>query len=80
MTTANPNRRAMLALLVLSGLIISLGMGLRQSLGLFMRPITLDVGVSAATFGFSLAFRISSGALRSPLSARSRTGTARARC
>jgi predicted MFS family arabinose efflux permease len=51
------NRRAMLALLVLSGLIISLGMGLRQSLGLFMRPITLDVGVSAATFGFSLALQ-----------------------
>jgi predicted MFS family arabinose efflux permease len=51
------NRRAMIALLVLSGLIISLGMGLRQSLGLFMRPITLDVGVSAATFGFSLALQ-----------------------
>jgi predicted MFS family arabinose efflux permease len=57
MTTASSNRRAMLALLVLSGLIISLGMGLRQSLGLFMRPITLDVGVSAATFGFSLALQ-----------------------
>jgi predicted MFS family arabinose efflux permease len=54
---ATTNRRAMLALLILSGLIISLGMGLRQSLGLFMRPITLDVGVSAATFGFSLALQ-----------------------
>ena len=57
MTTANPNRRAMLALLILSGLIISLCMGLRQSLGLFMRPMTLDIGVSAATFGFSLALQ-----------------------
>jgi len=52
-----PNRRAMLALLILSGLIISLCMGLRQSLGLFMRPMTVDIGVSAATFGFSLALQ-----------------------
>jgi predicted MFS family arabinose efflux permease len=52
-----PNRRAMLALLILSGLIISLCMGLRQSLGLFMRPLTVDIGVSAATFGFSLALQ-----------------------
>jgi predicted MFS family arabinose efflux permease len=51
------NRRALLALLLLSGLIISLCMGLRQSLGLFMRPLTLDLGVSAATFGFSLALQ-----------------------
>src|SRR2546430_412495 len=51
-----PNqRRAMLVLLVLSGLIISLCMGLRQSLGLFMRPMTLELGISAATFGFAIA-------------------------
>jgi predicted MFS family arabinose efflux permease len=51
------NRRAMLLLIVLSGLIISLCMGLRQSLGLFMRPMTLDLGISAATFGFSIALQ-----------------------
>ncbi len=51
------NRRAMLILIVLSGLIISLCMGLRQSLGLFMRPMTLDLGISAATFGFSIALQ-----------------------
>jgi predicted MFS family arabinose efflux permease len=56
-SSAVTNRRLMLALLVLSGIIISVGMGLRQSLGLFMRPMTLDVGVSAATFGFSLALQ-----------------------
>jgi predicted MFS family arabinose efflux permease len=50
-------RPALLALLVLSGAIISLCMGLRQSLGLFMRPVTLDLGVSAATFGFSIALQ-----------------------
>lgn len=32
-------------------------MGLRQSLGLFLRPLTLDLGVSAATFGFSIALQ-----------------------
>ena len=55
--TAPASRRSMLVLLVLSGLIISLCMGLRQSLGLFMRPITLDLGVSAAAFSFSLALQ-----------------------
>src|ERR1044072_590174 len=51
------NRRAMLLLIFLSGLIISLCMGLRQSLGLYMRPMTLDLGISAATFGFAIALQ-----------------------
>jgi predicted MFS family arabinose efflux permease len=51
------NRRSMLVLLLLSGAIISLCMGLRQSLGLFMRPMTTDLGISVATFGFSIALQ-----------------------
>src|SRR5436853_1156004 len=51
------HRRAMLLFLVMSGLIISLCMGLRKSLGLFMRPMTLDFGISAATFGFAIALQ-----------------------
>jgi len=51
------NRRAMLLLIVLSGLIISICMGMRQSLGLFMSPMTLDLGISAATFGFAIALQ-----------------------
>src|SRR6266850_1086464 len=51
------NRRAMLLLILLSGLIISLCMGLRQSLGLFMRPMTVDLGISAASFGFAIALQ-----------------------
>src|SRR3977135_1793342 len=51
------DRRAMLVLIVLSGLIISLCMGMRQSLGLFMRPMAVDLGISAATFGFSIALQ-----------------------
>ena len=55
--TSTGNRRAFIVLLVLSGAIISICMGLRQSLGLFMRPMALDVGVSAATFGFAIALQ-----------------------
>jgi predicted MFS family arabinose efflux permease len=32
-------------------------MGLRQSLGLFMRPIGADLGITAAAFGFSIALQ-----------------------
>jgi len=52
-----PSRRSTLALLLLSGAIISICMGLRQSLGLFMRPMTVDLGISAATFGFAIALQ-----------------------
>jgi predicted MFS family arabinose efflux permease len=51
------DRRTMVLLLLLSGVIISLCMGLRQSLGLFMRPMTLELGISAATFGFAIALQ-----------------------
>jgi predicted MFS family arabinose efflux permease len=51
------DRRSMLSLILLSGLIISLCMGLRQSLGLFMRPMNVDLGISAAAFGFSIALQ-----------------------
>src|SRR3954466_14989895 len=52
-----PSRRSTVALLVLSGVIISICMGLRQSLGLFMRPMTMELGISAATFGFTIALQ-----------------------
>ena len=44
--TSTVDRRAMLLLLILSGVIISICMGLRQSLG-----------ISAATFGFAIALQ-----------------------
>ena len=50
-------RRTLMLLLVLCGTIISICMGMRQSLGLFMRPMTLDVGISAASFGFAIALQ-----------------------
>jgi predicted MFS family arabinose efflux permease len=48
-------RRQLLLLLVLSGTIISICMGLRQSLGLFVRPMTVDLGITAASFGLAIA-------------------------
>ena len=54
---ASADRRALIALLLLCGTIISICMGMRQSLGLFMRPMTIDAGVSAATFGFAIALQ-----------------------
>ena len=47
----------MLVLLLVSGTIVSLSMGMRQSMGLFMGPLTTDLGISAATFSFSLALQ-----------------------
>src|SRR5262245_1513454 len=51
------NRRAMLVLIVLCGVIISICMGLRQTIGLYMPPMALEAGVSAAAFGFSIALQ-----------------------
>jgi predicted MFS family arabinose efflux permease len=47
----------MIRLIVLAGLIISICMGLRQSLGLFMRPMGAELGITAAAFGFSIALQ-----------------------
>lgn len=54
---ASSDRRALILLLVLSGAIISICMGMRQSLGLFMRPMGVDLGITAAAFGFSIALQ-----------------------
>jgi predicted MFS family arabinose efflux permease len=57
MTLSAEQRRSMLILLVVSGVTISLCMGLRQSLGLFQRPMTLNIGVTASAFGFAIALQ-----------------------
>ncbi|QXC52868.1 MFS transporter (plasmid) [Agrobacterium salinitolerans] len=48
---------ALLISLVAAGLILSLSMGLRQSLGLFMEPMVRGGAVTAATFGFAMAMQ-----------------------
>jgi len=44
-----------LSILAGAAVMLSLSMGMRQSLGLFMRPMTQDIGISAADFAFALA-------------------------
>jgi predicted MFS family arabinose efflux permease len=40
-----------------AAVLLSLGMGMRQSLGLFMRPITQETGITASDYAFALAIQ-----------------------
>jgi MFS family permease len=44
-------------ILIGAGVLLSLGMGLRQSLGLFLTPVTRDLALTAADFTLSLAIQ-----------------------
>src|SRR5205809_5967392 len=44
-------------ILIGAALLLSLGMGIRQSLGLFLTPVTRDLAVSAADFTLSIAIQ-----------------------
>ncbi len=46
---------ALILSLVAAGTILSLSMGLRQSLGLFVEPMMRDTGITVATFGLAMA-------------------------
>jgi predicted MFS family arabinose efflux permease len=46
-----------IVLIAVAATVLSLSMGLRQSLGLFLRPVSADLGVSTAAFGFALALQ-----------------------
>lgn len=46
-----------LVLLIAAATVISLSMGLRQSLGLFLPPMHAALGVSASEFGFAMALQ-----------------------
>lgn len=58
-TPETPGRLSPRAVLVLviAGAIISLSMGMRQSLGLFLPPMHAGLGVSASAFGFAMALQ-----------------------
>jgi predicted MFS family arabinose efflux permease len=51
------NPYATLIVLVVASTIISLSMGMRQSLGLFLPPLNSELGVSATAFGFAMALQ-----------------------
>jgi predicted MFS family arabinose efflux permease len=48
---------ALILSLVAAGVILSLSMGLRQSLGLFIEPMVRDTGITVATFGLAMALQ-----------------------
>src|SRR5207248_2430350 len=47
--------RPTLPILIGASLMLSLSMGLRQSLGIFLQPMTRDVGISVADFTLAIA-------------------------
>ena len=49
--------RAALPLIVVAGVVISLSMGIRQCMGLFQKPMAIDLGTSASQFGFGMALQ-----------------------
>lgn len=51
----NPALRAGLPILIGASVMLSLAMGVRQSLGLFMAPATRDLGVAVAEFTLAIA-------------------------
>jgi predicted MFS family arabinose efflux permease len=62
MLAAKPARQSafpfrVIVLIAVSATVLSLSMGLRQSLGLFLRPINADLGISATAFGFAMALQ-----------------------
>jgi predicted MFS family arabinose efflux permease len=50
-------RSSLLVLMAMSALILSLCMGLRQSMGIYLRPVTVDLTISASAFSFAIALQ-----------------------
>ena len=53
--TIAPSSRQVRLILIGAALLLSLGLGIRQSFGLFLTPITKDLAIAAADFTFALA-------------------------
>src|ERR1700739_5084069 len=47
--------RPTLPILIGASLMLTLSMGLRQSLGIFMQPLTRDIGISVSEFTLAIA-------------------------
>src|SRR4051794_27917856 len=47
--------RPTLPILIGASLMLTLSMGLRQSLGIFMQPLTRDIGISVSDFTLAIA-------------------------
>src|SRR5215210_6953149 len=53
--TIAPNGRQVRLILIGTALLLTLGMGMRQSFGLFLAPVTHDLAITAADFTLALA-------------------------
>src|SRR3979409_638036 len=49
--------RTPVAVLVCGGLLLARGMGIRHGFGLFLQPMTMDLGWGRQTFAFALALQ-----------------------
>ena len=47
--------RPTLPILIGASIMLTLSMGLRQSLGIFMQPLTRDIGISVSDFTLAIA-------------------------
>src|SRR5665213_3439903 len=52
-----PTRAQTLSILIGASVMLSLSMGMRQSLGLFMAPITRDLGLTISDFTLAIAIQ-----------------------
>ena len=71
MTTAysltKPNWRTPTMILICGGLVVSLSMGLRHGFGLFLQPMTTDLGLTRQNFAFALGIQNLLWGLAQPL-------------
>jgi MFS family permease len=62
-----PTRAQSASVLIGASIMLSLSMGMRQSLGLFMTPVTHDLGITVSDFTFALAIQNIAWGLTQPL-------------
>ena len=55
---SSPNSLRVALVIIVAATVLSLSMGLRQSLGLFLGPISGDLAVSVSAFGFAAVARV----------------------
>ncbi len=65
--SAQPTRRQTYSVVIGASVMLSVSMGVRQSLGLFMTPITHDLGITVSEFTFALAIQNLSWGLSQPV-------------
>jgi MFS family permease len=57
MTSDSQAMKRLWVILICGALILTLTTGLRQALGLFLKPMTMDLGVGREVFGFGIALQ-----------------------